>query len=71
MPSKYLLEIKAKNPNIVSALHSHMLTADLLSGDHDKNYDFFLEERAEAILAAMRVNMTEAGAEHVERLASS
>jgi hypothetical protein len=29
----------------------------LLSGDYDKNYDYFLNERAEAILNAVRVNI--------------
>jgi hypothetical protein len=70
-PSKYLSEIKEKNPNITSALHSHMLTDDLLGGDYDKNYDFFLEERAEAILDAMRVNITEPRAEIFKRFGNS
>jgi hypothetical protein len=62
-PSKYLSEIRGRNSNISKALHSHMLTADLLDGEYDKNYDFFLEERAEEILGAMRVNISEARAE--------
>ncbi|MGA8550115.1 MAG: hypothetical protein WB678_07755, partial [Stellaceae bacterium] len=61
-PSKYLMEIKAKNANIAKALHSHMLSEELLSGDYDKNYDYFLSERADAILAALRRNITEARA---------
>jgi hypothetical protein len=56
-PSKYLSELKAKNSNIAKALQSHMLRDDLLSGDYDKNYDYFLNERAEAILNAVRVNI--------------
>jgi hypothetical protein len=59
-PSKYLAEIKAENPNISNALRSHMLNVDILSGDYDKNYDYFLSERADAILNAIHKNITEA-----------
>jgi hypothetical protein len=62
-PSAYLLEIKAKNPNIVKALESHMLPGDLLSGEYDKNYDYFISERSDAILLAIRRYITEARAE--------
>ena len=62
-PSKYLSEIKAKNPNIVKALESHMLNGELLSSDYDKNYDYFISERSDAILTAIRTNITEARVE--------
>jgi hypothetical protein len=39
-----------------------MLTDDILRGDYDKDYDYFLVERAGAILDAVRVNITEARA---------
>jgi hypothetical protein len=39
-----------------------MLTDDLLGGDYDKNYDYFLAETAGAILDAVRVHITEARA---------
>jgi hypothetical protein len=58
-PSKYLLEIKARNPNIGNQLKSHLLSEELLTGDYDTNYDFFLEERANEILNALRVHVTE------------
>ncbi len=58
-PSKYLAEIKAKNPKIGAALKTHMLSSDLLSGDYDTNYDFFLNERASLILSAINKNITE------------
>lgn len=58
-PSKYLMEIKDKNPDILTPLRSHLLTEELLTGDYDKNYDFFLEERAGEILDALRVHVTE------------
>jgi hypothetical protein len=62
-PSAYLLEIKAKNPNIVKALESHMLPGELLSGDYDKNYDYFISERSDAVLSAIRRYITEARAD--------
>jgi hypothetical protein len=37
-----------------------MLDVDILSGDYDKNYDYFLSERADAILNAIHRNITEA-----------
>jgi hypothetical protein len=58
-PSKYLAEIRAKNPNILKALQSHMLSGDLLSGDYDKNYDYFISERSDSILKAIRTNITD------------
>jgi hypothetical protein len=61
-PSQYLTEIKAKNPNITKALESHLLDGGLLSGAYDKNYDYFILERSDAILAAIRINITEARA---------
>jgi hypothetical protein len=57
-PSRYLGEIRAKNPKISQALQSHMLREELLTGDYDKNYDFFLLERAEAILGAIARHLT-------------
>ena len=70
-PSKYLMEIKAKNPNISKALCSHMLNEDLLTGDYDKNYDYFLNERANMILDAIRRNITEAKASILRQLGLS
>ena len=59
-PSKYLTEIKTRNPNIAASLKSHLLSAELLTGEYDKNYDYFLEERSEEILGQLRVHVTEA-----------
>jgi hypothetical protein len=66
-PSKYLNEIKIKNANIAVALHSHMLDDELLDGQYDKNYEFFLQERAEAILSAMKRNIMDPRAAAIER----
>lgn len=70
-PSKYLMEIKAKNTNIAKALRSHMLKEDILSGDYDKNYDYFLNERSEMILEAIRKHITEARAGFLKRFGIS
>ncbi len=58
-PSKYLSEIQEVNMNIADALRTHMISADLLSGDYDSNYDYFLSERGDMILAAMRRHILE------------
>ena len=39
-----------------------MLNVDILSGDYDKNYDYFLSDRADLILNAIHKNITEAKA---------
>jgi len=70
-PSKYLGEIRAKNPDIARALASHMLTAELLSGDYDKNYDYFLSERADTILNAIHKNVWEPRADLIKRFGTS
>ena len=59
-PSKYLGEIKARNPNIATPLKSHLLSEDLLSGDYDKNYDYFLDERSDEILDILRAHVSDA-----------
>jgi hypothetical protein len=59
-PSKYLGEIKARNPNIGTPLKSHLLSEELLSGDYDKNYDYFLDERSEEILDVLRTHVSDA-----------
>ena len=70
-PSKYLGEIKAKNANIAVALRSHMMSDDLLCGEYDKNYEFFLVERAEAILSALTRNIMEPRARVLEQFGLS
>jgi hypothetical protein len=69
-PSEYLSEIKTKNPEIATALKSHMLSADLLSGDYDKSYDYFLSERSDAILSAIRTNILEPKEELLKRFSN-
>ena len=60
-----------KNANISKALRAHMLDDDLLSGDYDKNYEFFLQERAEEILGAITRNITEPRAAAVQKFGLS
>jgi hypothetical protein len=48
-----------------------MLNVDLLSGDYDKNYDYFLNERAEAILNAVGVNIDDVRADIVNQFGSA
>jgi len=56
-PSSYLNELVAKNQNIETALRSHFLSTELLSGDYDNNYDFFLHDRASLIIDAIDRNV--------------
>jgi hypothetical protein len=56
-PSKYLSELAQRNPNIGVALSSHLLSNELLTGDYDNGYDFFLDERAGLIIAAIDRNV--------------
>jgi hypothetical protein len=42
-----------------------MLRGDLLSGDD--NYDYFLSERSDAVLEAIRTNITEARADALKQ----
>jgi len=48
-PSQYLQEIKVVNPEIEKSLENHLITKELLSGEYDKEYAFFVELRATAI----------------------
>ncbi len=61
-PSRYLNELRSRNIQISRALESHLISNDLLSGDYDKNYDYFLSERSEKILKAIRSHIIDARA---------
>jgi len=56
-PSAYLAEIRKKNSDLATALSSHAISEQLASGDYDREYDYFLAERAEAILQAIKVHI--------------
>lgn len=49
-PSRYLQELKEKNPRIEDALNAHLLPAELVSGLYDDMYEIFLDERADRIV---------------------
>lgn len=57
-PSVYLQELQKQNANLKSALNSHMIDQEVISGDYDKMYDYFLNERASKILAAIVDHVT-------------
>ena len=53
-PSQYLQEIKNTNPEIEKSLENHLITKELLSGEYDKEYSFFVELRANAIFEVIK-----------------
>jgi hypothetical protein len=56
-PSKYLNELATNNVRLNDALLSHLLSHELLTGDYDNAYDFFLDERAGLIMEAINRNI--------------
>jgi hypothetical protein len=48
-PSKYLNQIKISNSQIEKSLENHLITPELLNGEYDKEFNFFLELRASSI----------------------
>lgn len=53
-PSEYLSEIKLQNPEIEKSLENHLITKELLKGEYDKEFSFFLELRANAIFKLVK-----------------
>jgi hypothetical protein len=53
-PSKYLSELNEKNPKIAKALDSHLISKEILDGEYDTNYDYYLTERADNIMTVIR-----------------
>ncbi len=58
-PSQYLQEIKLVNPEIEKSLENHLITKELLSGEYDKEYAFFVELRATAIFEIIKKRLIE------------
>ncbi len=56
-PSQYLSEIKVKNPHIEKSLANHLINNELLNGDYDKEFMFFLELRATAIFELINLHV--------------
>ncbi|MBK7392723.1 MAG: DUF262 domain-containing protein [Chloracidobacterium sp.] len=48
-PSEYLAHINAKNPNFDKTLQNHLIPRELMSGELDYEYKFFLDWRIEEI----------------------
>jgi hypothetical protein len=48
-PSSYLSEIRKINPEIEKSLENHLITTELLNGEYDKEFNFFIELRSNAI----------------------
>jgi hypothetical protein len=59
-PSVYLGELMKKNPRLPESFPSHLLSVSLLNGEYDGEYDYFLAERADEILSALRKNVIQA-----------
>jgi hypothetical protein len=58
-PSEYLSQIKSKNPNFERTLQNHLLPKELISGELDNEYKFFLEMRVEDIFQIIKRNLVE------------
>ena len=52
-PSAYLSELLKVNPNLKSALDSHLCDESLITGHYNDAYDLFLEERGKALVGAI------------------
>lgn len=58
-PSEYLAEIKIVNPEIEKSLENHLITKELLIGEYDKEFNFFLELRANSIFELVKNHIIE------------
>lgn len=58
-PSEYLDEIKVVNPEIEKSLENHLITKELLNGEYDKEFNFFLELRANLIFEIVKNHIIE------------
>lgn len=53
-PSEYLLKIRDFNPEIEKSLKNHLIPIELLNGEYDKEFMFFLELRANSIFEIIK-----------------
>ena len=58
-PSAYLAGIKIANPEIEKSLENHLITKELLNGEYDKEFNFFLELRANSIFELVKNHIIE------------
>ncbi|MFI3322556.1 MAG: hypothetical protein R3Y50_08550 [Rikenellaceae bacterium] len=48
-PSFYLKDIQKVNANIVECLENHLIAPELLDGEYDNDFDFFIQYRTDAL----------------------
>jgi len=58
-PSKYLAQISEKNSDLEKSLENHLITKELLYGEFDKEFNFFIEFRANAIFELIKKHVIE------------
>lgn len=58
-PSEYLSKLLEKNPKLSVSLASHVIPKELLNGDYDKEFTFFLELRADDIFKILSTKVFE------------
>ena len=58
-PSEYLSEIKVQNEHFENTLSNHLIPKDMLSGELDNEFLFFLEMRSEDIFKIIQENVIE------------
>ncbi|WP_338813297.1 DUF262 domain-containing protein [Bernardetia sp. Wsw4-3y2] len=58
-PSAYLSEIKQRNPSIEQSLKTHYIDTDILNGQYDNNFGFFLELRAGEIFNQIKTEVVD------------
>jgi len=56
-PSVYLAEINKQNANLSTALASHLIPEETMSGIYDDVYELFLEDRSKAIMSAIETHV--------------
>src|SRR6218665_808131 len=58
-PSEYLNIIKEDNLQIEKSLENHLIPKELLNGEYDKEFSFFLERRASLIFGLVKKHIIE------------
>ena len=58
-PSEYLKEIQISNPEIAKSLENHLISTEILSGEYDQEFGFFLELRSNTIFEIIQKRFIE------------
>jgi hypothetical protein len=48
------MKLRVVNPEIEKSLENHLITKELLNGEYDKEFNFFLELRANSIFELVK-----------------